>query len=127
MLHAMNSSNVFLASSSNPSAWQQALYVFLAEKHRRSGSMRTVQSYSRMLQDFFDRTHRAPDQVTSPDVLSWAHGRGLSDREPGSITIGARVACVSRFYKFLIRMGTRRCGVSVVRERDDRISAARPR
>jgi integrase/recombinase XerC len=104
--HAMNSSTVFLTSASDPSAWQQALYAFLAEKHRRSGSMRTVQSYSRMLGDFFGRTHRTPDQVTSPDVLSWAHGRGLSDREPGSITIGARIACVSSFYKFLIRMGT---------------------
>jgi hypothetical protein len=39
-----------------------------------------------------------------PELL--AHGRGLSDREPGSITIGARIACVSSFYKFLIRMGT---------------------
>jgi integrase/recombinase XerC len=95
-----------LANSIDPSAWQQALYAFLAEKHRRSGSMRTVQSYSRMLQDFFARAHRAPDEVTSPDVLSWAHGRGLSDREPGAITIGARIACVSSFYKFLIRMGT---------------------
>ena len=102
----MNSSTVYLTPPSDPSAWQQALYAFLAEKHRRSGSMRTVQSYSRMLQDFFGRAHRTPDQVTSPDVLSWAHGRGLSDREPGSITIGARIACVSSFYKFLIRMGT---------------------
>jgi hypothetical protein len=104
--HAMNSSTVYLTGPSDPSAWQQALYAFLAEKHRRSGSMRTVQSYSRMLQDFFGRAHRMPDEVTSPDVLSWAHGRGLSDREPGAITIGARIACVSSFYKFLIRMGT---------------------
>jgi hypothetical protein len=29
-----------LANPSDPSAWQQALYAFLAEKHRRSGSMR---------------------------------------------------------------------------------------
>jgi hypothetical protein len=28
--------------------WDQALYAFLAEKERRRGSMRTVQSYSRM-------------------------------------------------------------------------------
>jgi hypothetical protein len=44
--HAMNSSTVFVASPADPSVWQQAIYAFLAEKHRRSGSMRTVQSYS---------------------------------------------------------------------------------
>ena len=43
---------------STASAWERTLYAFLAEKERRSGSLRTVQSYSRMLQDFFGRTHR---------------------------------------------------------------------
>ncbi len=95
-----------LASPADPAAWQQAMYAFLAEKHRRSDSLRTVQSYSRMLQDFFGRAHRSPDQIVSADVLSYAHGRGLSGREPGSVTIGARIACVSSFYRFLIRMGT---------------------
>ena len=33
-------------------AWQHALYAFLAEKHQRSGSRRTVEGYSRMLQHF---------------------------------------------------------------------------
>ena len=33
--------------------WERALYAFLVEKERRSGSCRTVQGYSRMLQDFF--------------------------------------------------------------------------
>ena len=32
--------------------WEQAIYAFLAEKERRSGSMRTVQGYSRMLYRF---------------------------------------------------------------------------
>ncbi|HEX7491130.1 MAG TPA: hypothetical protein VF337_05455, partial [Candidatus Limnocylindrales bacterium] len=32
-----------------PSAWDQALYAFLVEKGNRSGSKRTVESYSRML------------------------------------------------------------------------------
>ena len=32
--------------------WQRSLYAFLAEKQRRSGSDRTVQSYSRMLRTF---------------------------------------------------------------------------
>jgi site-specific recombinase XerC len=85
--------------------WDQALYAFLAEKQRRSGSMRTVQSYSRMLAHFFGLAHKTPDHVTSPEVFSWAHGVGLSGREPSSITIGARLACLSSFYRFLIRMG----------------------
>ena len=29
--------------------WEQAIYAFLAEKERRSGSMRTVRAYSGML------------------------------------------------------------------------------
>ena len=37
--------------------------------------------------------------------MGWAYGRGLSGREPSAITIGARVACLSSFYHFLIRMG----------------------
>src|SRR6266699_5659283 len=85
--------------------WDQALYAFLAEKERRSGSMRTVQSYSRMLQHFFGVARKTPERITSPEVFSWAHGIGLSGKRPSSITIGARLACLSSFYKFLIRMG----------------------
>ena len=85
--------------------WDQALYAFLAEKERRSGSMRTVQSYSRMLQNFFGLVAKTPERITSPEVFSWAHGIGLSGKRPSSITIGARLACLSSFYKFLIRMG----------------------
>ena len=49
---------------------------------------------------------RRPDpRSTSPEVLGWAHGIGLSGKEPSAITIGARTACLSSFYKFLIRMG----------------------
>ena len=87
------------------SGWERALYAFLAEKQRRSGSMRTVQSYSRMLQDFFGRLGKPPDAVTGQDVFVYAHGIGLSGREPSSVTVGARAACVSSFYRFLIRMG----------------------
>ncbi len=102
---AMNTnSQGFLSSPSDPQAWQQALYAFLAEKERRSGSRRTVESYSRMLQHFFGRVGKSPDQVTGPDVLAWAHGIGLSGRTPSGNTIGARTACLSSFYKFLIRM-----------------------
>jgi site-specific recombinase XerD len=87
------------------SAWSQAIYAFLAEKQQHSGSRRTVESYSRMLQDFFNRVGKTPDQVTSPEVLAYAHGIGKSGRLPSAITIGARIACVSSFYRFAIRMG----------------------
>ncbi len=101
---AMNNTHL-LANPTDPSAWQQVLYAFLAEKERRSGSRRTVESYSRMLQHFFGQSGKAPDAVTSADVMGWAYGKGLSGREPSAITIGARVACLSSFYRFLIRMG----------------------
>lgn len=84
--------------------WERSLYAFLAEKERRSGSMRTVQSYSRMLQHFFGLAGKTPDQVTSQDVFAWAYGTGLSGRQPSSVTIGARIACLSSFFRFLIRM-----------------------
>ena len=89
---------------STAAGWEHTLYAFLAEKERRSGSLRTVQSYSRMLQHFFGRAGKAPDEVTSQDVFAWAYGTGLSGKQPGSITIGARIACLSSFYRFLIRM-----------------------
>lgn len=89
----------------DPSAWQQALYGFLAEKEKRSGSRRTVESYSRMLACFFGKAGKAPDRVTGPDVLSWAFAVGDSGRSPSASTIGARIACLSSFYRFLIRMG----------------------
>src|ERR1700674_2263654 len=84
--------------------WERALLAFLGEKQRRSGSRRTVDAYSRMIQDFFGRAAKPPDQVVSQEVFAWAHGRGVSGKEPGPITIGARIACLSSFYRFLIRM-----------------------
>ena len=84
--------------------WERSLYAFLAEKQRRSGSMRTVVGYSRMLNDFFGRSAKTPDQVTSQDAFAWAYGVGLSGKEPSSVTIGARLACLSSFFRFMIRM-----------------------
>ena len=89
--------------------WDEAFYAFLAEKERRSGSLRTVQSYSRMLQHFFAGTVKTPDRVTSTEVFGWAHGIGLSGRHPSSVTVGARIACLSSFYRFLIRMIPSQC------------------
>jgi integrase len=83
---------------------ERSLYAFLAEKERRSGSRRTVEGYSRMLQHFFASVGKPPDRVTSPEVFAWGYGVGLSGKQPSSVTIGARLACLSSFYRFLIRM-----------------------
>src|SRR5665811_349 len=84
--------------------WERSLMAFLVEKERRSGSLRTVEGYSRMLQDFFGRLSKTPDEVTAQDVFIWAHGKGLSGKDPSPVTIGARMACLSSFFRFLIRM-----------------------
>ena len=99
----MNPQPIPALSSGDPSVWDQALYAFLVEKGNRSGSTRTVESYSRMLWPFFHG--RTPDVIRPPDVLAYAHGIGLSGRPPSTTTIGARIACLSSFYRFLIRMG----------------------
>jgi integrase/recombinase XerC len=93
-----------IAPESGVNGWQRTLYAFLVEKQQRSGSNRTVEGYSRMLQDFFGRMGKQPDLVTAQDIFVYAHGPGLSGIEPSAITIGARIACLSSFYRFLIRM-----------------------
>ena len=90
--------------SGSNTGWQGSLYAFLAEKQRRSGSLRTPDSYYRTLRHFFGSLHKSPDQVTSRDVFSFAHGIGLSGREPSAVTVGARLSCISSFFKFLIRL-----------------------
>ena len=84
--------------------WDQAIYAFLAEKERRSGSMPTVRAYSGMLYRFFGTLGKPPDQVTVTEVFGYAHGTGLSGRKPSSVIIGDRIACLSSFHRFLIRM-----------------------
>ena len=90
--------------SGSNTGWQGSLYAFLAEKQRRSGSNRTPDSYYRTLRHFFGSLQKAPDQVSAQDVFSFAHGVGLSGREPSPVTVGARLSCISSFFKFLIRM-----------------------
>ena len=92
-------------ASGDPSTWDQALYAFLIEKGNHSGSKRTVESYGRMLWPFFAERGLTPDRVKPGDVLAWVHGIGRSGRTPSATTVGARIACLSSFYRFLIRMG----------------------
>ena len=84
--------------------WEQAIYAFLAEKERRSGSTRTIQAYSRMLYHFFGVLGKTPNVISSQEVFAYAYSVGLSGKKPSSVTVGARIACLSSFYKFLIRM-----------------------
>jgi site-specific recombinase XerC len=37
--------------------------------------------------------------------VAWAYGIGACRREPASATVGAHVACLSSYFRFLIRMG----------------------
>ena len=90
------------AVSDESSGWRQTVLAFLAEKERRSGSRRTVEGYARMLWPFLSG-FESPAAVTPAHVLAWAHGIGLSGRKPSSATVGARIACLSSFYRFLIR------------------------
>jgi integrase/recombinase XerC len=92
-----------LAPGDGP-VWQQSVLAFLAEKERRSGSRRTVEGYARLLWPFLNGVG-SPELVTPAHVLAWAYGRGLSGRDPQSATVGARIACVSSYFRFLIRMG----------------------
>ena len=100
----MNTNTYLLPESTDPTKWEQALYAFLAEKHRRSGSLRTVQSYSRILNHFFGQLHKTPDQVVTAEAMAFCFGRGVSGKEPAALTVGSRIAAISSFYRFLIRM-----------------------
>jgi site-specific recombinase XerD len=57
-----------------------------------------------MLYLFFGALGKTPDLVVSQEVFAYAHSIGLSGRKPSSVTVAARIACLSSFYRFLIRM-----------------------
>lgn len=93
-----------LITDTPASGWDRSLYAFLAEKQQRSGSMRTVNAYANMLRDFFGRAGKTPDAVGPQEVFAWAYGIGLSGKQPSPTTINARIACLSSYYRFLMRM-----------------------
>ena len=57
-----------------------------------------------MLQRFFGRLGKTLDDVTGQDIFLCAHGTGSSGRKPSAVTVNARIACISSFYRLLIRM-----------------------
>ena len=71
-----------IAFQDGANKWEQALYAFLAEKEKRTGSRRTVDAYYHMLQTFFGSLGKTPDKVTAQDVFAYAHGVGLSGKQP---------------------------------------------
>jgi len=91
-----------LAGDDDP--WDQTLYAFLVEKGNRSGSRRTVEGCGRMLWPLFTGLGKTPAEVAPADILAYAHGIGRSGRTPSAATVGARIACLSSFYRFCIRM-----------------------
>jgi site-specific recombinase XerD len=99
----MNPKLLPAVSRDDAAPWERTLYAFLGEKERRSGSRRTVESYARLLWPFFERAG-SPETIAPAHVLAWAYGIGASGREPSSATVGARIAALSSFYRFLIRM-----------------------
>ena len=89
-----------------PPDWEGAMRAFLAEKEMRSGSHGTVQKYSSLLGRFFGGLDgKTPDLVTPDEVFTFAYGKGPSGREPSAATVNLRLAAVSSFYGFLLRMG----------------------
>jgi site-specific recombinase XerD len=58
-----------------------------------------------MLWPFFAERSLTPDRVKPGEVLAWVHGIGRSGRTPSATTVGARIACLSSYFHFLIRMG----------------------
>ena len=90
--------NVAYLDESTAAGWERTLYAFLAEKERRSGSLRTVQSYQRMLHDFFGRSGKTPDLVERQDVLArptaWASQAASHPRLPSAPASPASVRSI---------------------------------
>ena len=87
-----------------PPDWEGAFAAFLTEKRGRSGSVRTVEEYGRILARFFGALGKTPDEVTPDQVFTFAYGPGPSGREPSPATINLRLAALSSLYGFLGRM-----------------------
>src|SRR5262245_13600005 len=99
-----NAMQTALTLDPSASGWDRSLYAFLAEKQQRSGSMRAVNAYAGLLRDFFARAGTTPELIAPQDAFAWAYGVGLSGKQPSSTTVNARIACLSSYYRFLVRM-----------------------
>ena len=57
-----------------------------------------------MLHDFLGRSGKTPEKMETQVCLPGLMASAFPNASPSPITIGARLACVSSFYRFLIRM-----------------------
>ncbi len=80
----MNPQLLPVASSGDPSAWEEAIYAFLVERGNRSGSSRTVEGHARMLSPNLTR------QRGWPTVSGSASRRGDPSQGSAQGSCGAR-------------------------------------
>jgi hypothetical protein len=93
-----------LTAPIDATVWERALYAFLAEKEKRSGSRRTVESYSRMLQHFFVVVAASADgiggllniPVRKPAQNAPQHLIGARIRVLGQVCLRSRPGSASR-------------------------------
>ena len=74
----------YLVADTNAIGWEQTIYAFLAEKARRSSSKRTLETYSRMLYQFFGTLGKTPDQVAATEVSAPWFFRQEAGPAPGA-------------------------------------------
>lgn len=84
--------------------WQQATEAFLRSKHGRSGSERTVETYGRVLRQFFGAVNVPPDQVRTAHVALFVVSLTMTGAEPARSTRALRLACLSSFYRYLVNV-----------------------
>ena len=90
--------NTIVNFTDTATGWQRAFYAFLAEKEQRSGSRRTVEGYSRMLQDFFGRSGKQPDQCNFSGYFCLCSWSGTIRQT----AIGHHNRCPYRLCQFLL-------------------------
>ncbi len=84
-------------------SWPEVAVGFLVEKGRRSGSCHTLEAYRRTL-TLFLREVRNPAFARPMDVHRFAYGVGPRAVVPSASTVAVRLAAVSGFYDFAVRM-----------------------
>ena len=91
-------------ASEDASGWRQTVMAFLAEKDAdapaRSGPSRAMPGCSGRSSEGSSRQRRSPRHTSSPGPT----GSGCRAGSRSSATVGARIACLSSYYRFLIRM-----------------------
>jgi len=100
--------------------WRDAFGAYLVEVRSRTGSLRTVDTYGKVLRRFVTDV-RDPAAVTPHVVHAFAYGIGASGRTPSASTVIVRLAALRGFYDYARRMGL------VDRNPADSASVKRPR